>query len=79
MPPGGGMGGLVAINVMKRTDKNKDGKLTQEELVAAAEALFDEVDKDKTGKLDEVGVGKALDQLLPMPGRPRLPQLPSNR
>jgi hypothetical protein len=76
MPPGGGMGGMVAINVMKRADKNKDDKVTEEELVAAAEALFDEVDKDKTGKLNEEGVGKAIDQLMPMPGGPGGPRMP---
>src|SRR5262249_31292535 len=55
--PGGkiffGPGNLMAGDIMKRADKNKKGKVTLDELVAAAEVLFKESDKNKDGKLDE--------------------------
>ena len=60
-------GTMFAAEIVKRADADKDGKLTRDELVAAAGALFDEVDAAKAGKLDEVQVGKLFDKLFRMP------------
>ena len=46
-------GKVVAEAVMKRADKDKDGKISLDELLAAAESLFAECDKDKNGMLDD--------------------------
>ena len=47
--PGGGLGNLFALSLMRQADANKDGKLTEEELVAAMKKLFKEADKDSKG------------------------------
>jgi Ca2+-binding EF-hand superfamily protein len=70
-PGGFGPGAFIAGNIVKRADKDKDGKVTRAELVAAAEAMFTEADKDRDGKLDEKELGAAIGQLFPTPqGRP---------
>jgi hypothetical protein len=78
-PSGGPPGGPPRIDpstflsggIVQYADANKDGKLTQEEFVAAAEKLFAEVDKDKKGKLDTAGLAAAIGKLSPVPfGRP---------
>jgi spore coat protein H len=66
--PGGfglGRGNGLASAIMKRADADKDGKVTLDELVAAAETLFKESDKDKKGSLDDKGVGAAISILSP--------------
>ena len=66
-PKGFGLGNLMAGSILKRADMNKDDKLTAEEFVAAAEALFKEADKEMKGTLDEAGVGAALNLLTARP------------
>lgn len=75
-PPGGGRGGppggfgpgtFLAPVVLRRADADKDGKVTPEELLAAAEALFKECDKEKKGRLDEKGVAAGINLLFPAP------------
>jgi spore coat protein CotH len=67
-PPGGfGPGTFLAGAVIRRADADKDGKVTLDELVAAAEALFKEADKNKDGKLDEKELGEAINLLTPPP------------
>ncbi len=70
-PPGGpprmGPGNMMAGVIMKRADANKDGKVTLDELVAAAEALFMESDKEKKGSLDEKALGTGINLLFPPP------------
>jgi Ca2+-binding EF-hand superfamily protein len=70
-PPGGfrpfGPGNFLAGAIVRRADKDKDGKVTLKELEAAAEALFKEADKDRDGKLDEKELGAALALLSPAP------------
>jgi Ca2+-binding EF-hand superfamily protein len=58
-----GLGELFAPGVVRRADADKDGKVTQPELVAAAEALFQEYDRDKKGKLGEKEIAKAINRL----------------
>jgi len=69
-PPGGfGLGNLMAGSIMKRADANKDGKVSLDEFVNAAEALFKETDKDKKGHLEESGIAAGLNLLFaPPPG-----------
>ena len=71
-PPGGfrmfGPGNFLANAVVQRADTNKDGKVTLDEVVAAAEALFKEADKTKRGKLDEPALGTGVALLMPAPG-----------
>jgi spore coat protein CotH len=78
--PGGGPGGpggfggprfgpgqMLANAVVRRADTNKDGVVTLDELVAAAEALFKECDKDKNGSLDEKEIAAGIGLLMPGP------------
>jgi enterochelin esterase-like enzyme len=77
MPNGslGGRGGfrpgaMVAGLILQGADTDKDGKVTREEFLAAAKKLFDECDKDKTGRLDEKQLAEGIDRLMPRPGGP---------
>jgi spore coat protein H len=68
-PPGGPTTATrLAAAIVKRADKEKNGKVTLDELIEAAEAFFKEIDKDSKGKLDERQIGAALGVLLPRPG-----------
>lgn len=72
-PPGGGffvigLGKPLATAIVQRADVDKDGKVTAAELEKAAEALFVETDKEKTGKLNEAALAAAILKLLPAPG-----------
>jgi mono/diheme cytochrome c family protein len=58
-----GLGEMFAPQIVKRADLDKDGKITQPELIAAAEAIFAEFDKDKKGKLDQKQIAKAMNRL----------------
>jgi Ca2+-binding EF-hand superfamily protein len=74
-PPGGRPGfdpiSFLSGGIIKYADTTNDGKVTQDEMVAAAEKLFAEVDKDKKGKLDSAGLTAAIGKLSPVPfGRP---------
>ncbi len=67
-PPGPfGFGNIVAGPILKRADADKDGKVTLDEFVNAAEALFKEADKDKRGYLDAGGLAAAVNLLMPPP------------
>jgi outer membrane protein assembly factor BamB len=66
-PRGFGMGTFLARGIITLADKNKDGKVTLKELETAAEALFQEIDKDKKGKLDESAITAAIAKVMPAP------------
>jgi enterochelin esterase-like enzyme len=77
--PGGragfGMGNVLASAIVRGADTDKDGKLTQEELVAAVKKFFKECDKDNKGALDEKQLAEGINRLLASrntgrPGRP---------
>jgi spore coat protein CotH/Ca2+-binding EF-hand superfamily protein len=68
--PGGGQGAALASVIVKRADTDKDGKVTLDELVAAAETLFKETDRDNKGKLDEPALVAAINRLMPQPVGP---------
>ncbi len=70
-PPGGGLGGMFARSLIEKA--GKDGKVSEERLLAAAGKLFTEVDKDKDGKLEEKELIEALNKLMPRFGPPGAP------
>jgi enterochelin esterase-like enzyme len=66
--PGGPRPGTVlAASIMKRGDADKNGIVSREEFLAAAEALYKELD---TGKLDEKQLATGLNRLIPAPSAP---------
>src|SRR5262249_17839603 len=72
--PGGqmrfGMGSLFARGILQRANTKKDGKVTLEQLLTAADAVFKEADKNKDGNLDEAEVSAAIQSFMPMMGGP---------
>ena len=63
----GGPSPMLASAIVKRADADKDGKITPEKFIAAAEALFKECDKDKNGSLDEGEIAAGINMLFPQP------------
>jgi enterochelin esterase-like enzyme len=81
-PPTFNMGPLLAGAILKRADTDKDGKLTVDELVAAARQLFEECDKEKKGVVDQKQLAEGINRLLANtesapPGGRRGPQVSS--
>ncbi len=66
-PPGFDLGKLMAEPIVARADANKDGKLTLDEMLAAANTIFEQFDKDKTEKLDSGAFADLLTELFPPP------------
>jgi enterochelin esterase-like enzyme len=58
-------GTVLAGTIMKRADVDKNGIVSREEFLAAAEALYKDVD---TGKLDEKQLATGLNRLMPASG-----------
>jgi enterochelin esterase-like enzyme len=61
---GFGLGPMLAGAILKRADKDKDGKVTAEEFAAAARQLFEECDKDKQGAVDEKQLAEGINRAL---------------
>jgi enterochelin esterase-like enzyme len=74
----GSMGPVLAGAIMKAADTDKKGKVTADELAAAARKLFDECDKDKKGTIDQKQLTDGINRLLAAqgPGRPGRPGRP---
>src|SRR5262249_47388930 len=66
---GFGPGTAVAGAFVKRADADKNGKVTEEEWVAAARAFFKECDKDGKGTLDERQIAEGINRMVRTPGR----------
>ena len=66
-PQGPRPGTVLAGTIMKRADADKNGIVSREEFLAAAEALYKDLD---TGKLDEKQLAAGLNRLMPAPGAP---------
>ena len=66
-PQGPRPGTVLAGTIMKRADADKNGIVSREEFLAAAEALYKELD---TGKLDEKQLATGLNRLMPASGAP---------
>src|SRR4051794_30694287 len=64
-PQGPRPGTVLAATIMKRADSDKDGAVTREEFVAAADALYKELG---AGKVDEKRLADGLNRLMPAPG-----------
>ncbi len=63
-PQGPRPGTVLAGTIMKRADADRNGVMSREEFLAAAEALYKELD---TGKLDEKQLASGLNRLMPAP------------
>ena len=71
-PPGApqpkfGAGNFMAGGIFQRVGTDKDGKVTLDKFMAEAGRLFDQFDKEKTGKLDEAAFSDMLTVLFPAP------------
>ncbi len=66
-PQGPRPGTVLAGTIMKRADADKNGIMSREEFLAAAEALYKELD---SGKLDEKQLATGLNRLMPASGPP---------
>ena len=66
-PQGPRPGTVLAATIMKRADADKNGIVTREEFVAAAESLYKELNSDK---LDEKQLAAGLNRLMPASGAP---------
>jgi spore coat protein H len=64
------LGGFLGDSILTRADADKDERLTSDELLTAAGAIFGEYDKKKQGKLDEDAFAELLTSLLPNFGPP---------
>jgi hypothetical protein len=79
-PPGFRPGNFMAGPIVRRADADRDGRVTFDEMKNAAEKLFDEFDKEMSGKLNETAFGELLDALFPFsnfgppPGKPAEPK-----
>jgi enterochelin esterase-like enzyme len=62
-----GPGTALAGAIMKRANKDKDGKLTLDEFLAAATQLFKDADKDGKGMVDQMQLAQAINRLAPAP------------
>jgi enterochelin esterase-like enzyme len=67
-PQGPRPGTVLAGTIMKQADADKNGVVSREEFLAAAEALYKELD---TGKLDEKQLAAGLNRLMPSSGAGR--------
>jgi len=62
-PPG--PAAVLAGALMKRAGVEKDGQVTEDQLVAAVKELFKEADKDNKGALSEKQIAEAINRVLP--------------
>lgn len=71
-PPGSargfGLGAILAGPIVRRADADKNGKVTEEELMAAVKDFFKECDKDGKGSLTERQIAEGIDRLTRSPG-----------
>ncbi len=66
-PQGPRPGTVLAGTIMKQADADKDGMMTREEFLAAAEALYKELG---SSKVDEKQLAAGLNRLMPAPRPP---------
>jgi type 1 glutamine amidotransferase len=67
---GGRPGRGLATQLLAVGDKNADQKLTKDEFSAAADAFFDKVDADKSGKVAQADFGSRIAAAFPQPQAP---------
>ena len=67
---GGGAGAFLATALFAQADKNSDQKLSRDEFTGLADAWFDKLDPDKSGKVVQADFTSALRAaVIPAPGR----------
>jgi outer membrane protein assembly factor BamB len=69
----GGPGMLVLMSLMMPADKDKDTRLSLEELVGVASSLFDKVDPQKSGAVTKEQFVKGMGEISVSPGAPGAP------
>jgi type 1 glutamine amidotransferase len=62
---GGGAAGIVAMMMVSQADKNTDQKVSRDELSALADAWFDKLDGEKTGKVAQADFAQRFAALMP--------------
>jgi type 1 glutamine amidotransferase len=67
---GGRPGRGIATQLLAIADKNSDQKMSKEEFAAAADAFFDKVDSDKSGKVAQADFGTRVAAAFPQPQAP---------
>ncbi|GEM_PF-182136 len=65
-----GVGGMLAAQMLAQGDKNADQKLAKDEISALADAWFDKLDTDKTGRLTPAQFTAKFGELLPPQNSP---------
>jgi enterochelin esterase-like enzyme len=63
-PAGFGPGTFLAGSIVRQADTDKNGKVSQEEWLAAAKKFFEECDKDRKGTLDERQIAEGINRLM---------------
>ncbi|MEN3339577.1 MAG: hypothetical protein V7647_3253 [Acidobacteriota bacterium] len=61
----GGAGTTVAMLMVSQADKNADGKVTRDELGALADAWFDKLDPEKSGKIAQADFPQRFAAVMP--------------
>ncbi len=72
-PGGFGPGQFLARPALDAIDKDKDGKVSKDEMTKAVTALFAQIDKDHKGELSQETLTEGINKLMPQPpgfGRP---------
>lgn len=70
-PTGFGPGTVFAGAIVKQADTDKNGKVSQEEWLAAAKKFFQECDKDNKGALDEKQIAEGINRMTRSDGAAR--------
>jgi type 1 glutamine amidotransferase len=65
----------LAKALVTQGDKDGDGRLAREELRALADAWYDKVDPEKTGRVEKAAFPKRFTAVIPPPPPPSSPQL----
>lgn len=67
---GGGTGAMLAAMMVTQADKNADQKLTRDEISALADAWYDKLDTDKTGRVSQADFTQRFAGVMPAPAAP---------